>query len=289
MRENHLTSLLAHRGAAFLRAEERARGIEREARVSCVLTVPCVLWYDMLRSVTILPRQSTAPSSLLYKDRNTVYCLFYRINAHSTFNTGYVAPSYPFQFLGISMGSSSSCTASRFHLTAQDIVKGCGAAGQLKHLHILVTGASSGIAIETGRVLASNEAKVYMMGRSEGKLNEVIQDLNQQLQQQGSAGSVQGVICDLNSLASIKRFAESFVNNNAPLNILVLNAGIINYNFAQTVYGLEQAMGVNHIGQAYLTQLLLPKLQASAPSRRRRRAGALLPAINSPGRALLNP
>ena len=234
----------------------------------------------MVRSVTILPRQSTAPSSLLYKDRNTVRRLFYRINAHSTFNTGYVAPSYPFQFLGISMGSSSSCTASRFHLTAQDIVKGCGAAGQLKHLHILVTGASSGIGIETGRVLASNGAKVYMMGRSEGKLNEVIQDLNQQLQQQGSTGSFQGVICDLNSLASIKRFAESFVRNNAPLNILVLNAGIINYNFAQTVDGLEQAMGVNHIGQAYLTQLLLPKLQASAPSRRRRRAGALLPAIN---------
>ncbi|CAF4814738.1 unnamed protein product, partial [Rotaria sp. Silwood2] len=90
---------------------------------------------------------------------------------------------------------------------------------------------------------------------------------NKELQEKSSNGSVQGVICDLNSLASIKQFAEKFTKENTPLNVLVLNAGICNYNFAQTVDGLEQVMGVNHIGHAYLTQLLMPTLIANAPSR----------------------
>ena len=90
---------------------------------------------------------------------------------------------------------------------------------------------------------------------------------NKELQQKPSGGSVQGVICDLNSLASVKQFAEKFVKEKTPLNILILNAGIFNYNFGQTVDGLEQVMGVNHIGHAYLTQLLMPTLLDNAPSR----------------------
>lgn len=77
----------------------------------------------------------------------------------------------------------------------------------------------------------------------------------------------QGVLCDLNSLASVKRFAQKFVQNNAPLHVLILNAGIFQAKYGQTADGLEQDMGVNHIAHAYLTQLLMPKLIRSAPSR----------------------
>ena len=51
------------------------------------------------------------------------------------------------------------------------------------------------------------------------------------------------------------------------MNALVLNAGLFNWNYAQTVDGLEQVIGVNHIGHAYLTKLLMPVLIANAPSR----------------------
>jgi NAD(P)-dependent dehydrogenase (short-subunit alcohol dehydrogenase family) len=165
------------------------------------------------------------------------------------------------------MGSSDSRSVSRFHMTAQDIVDECGENSKAKQLQILVTGATSGIGIETGRVLALAGAKVYLMGRSETKLQEVIENINKDLQQKPSGGSVQGVLCDLNSLASIKQFAEKFIKEKTPLNILILNAGIFNFNFAQTVDGLEQVMGVNHIGHAYLTQLLMPILIDNAPSR----------------------
>jgi NAD(P)-dependent dehydrogenase (short-subunit alcohol dehydrogenase family) len=61
----------------------------------------------------------------------------------------------------------------------------------------------------------------------------------------------------LNSLASIKQFAQKFTRENQSLNLLILNAGLMNYNYPKTVDGLEQVIGVNHIGHAYLTKLLM--------------------------------
>lgn len=165
------------------------------------------------------------------------------------------------------MGANSSCSPDRRNLTAEDIVKECGEDSNVKRLHILVTGATSGIGIETARVLALAGAKVYLMGRSETKLQAVIDNINKELREKSSTGSTEGVVCDLDSLASIKQFAEKFTQNQSPLNILILNAGVFNPSFAKTVDGLEQDMGINHIGHAYLTQLLMPTLIANAPSR----------------------
>jgi short-subunit dehydrogenase len=123
------------------------------------------------------------------------------------------------------MGSGSSRPVSRFHLTAQDVVSECVKDGTINNLSILVTGASSGIGIETSRVLAYNGAKVFMMERDKTKLQEVVNNINQELnqQQQSTDGSIQGVICDLNSLASVKQFAQEFIQENAFLNILILS------------------------------------------------------------------
>jgi NAD(P)-dependent dehydrogenase (short-subunit alcohol dehydrogenase family) len=165
------------------------------------------------------------------------------------------------------MGSDASRPVARRDMTAQEIVNECGEDSKVKTAHILVTGATSGIGIETGRILALAGAKVYLMGRSETKLQEVMENIKKDLHQKSSTGSVEGVICDLNSLASVKQFAEKFTREKTPLNILILNAGITNFNFTQTVDGLEQVIGVNHIGHAYLTQLLMPTLIDNAPSR----------------------
>jgi NAD(P)-dependent dehydrogenase (short-subunit alcohol dehydrogenase family) len=156
---------------------------------------------------------------------------------------------------------------SRFHLTAEDIINECSQGSRITQKHILVTGATSGIGLETGRALACAGANVYLMGRDKAKLQGVLQDINNELQEKRSTGSIQSVICDLNSLASVKQCAKQLIKENIPLNLLILNAGLVNYNYAQTVDGLEQVMGVNHIAHAYLTQLLMPLLIANAPSR----------------------
>ncbi|CAF2507552.1 unnamed protein product [Rotaria sp. Silwood2] len=166
------------------------------------------------------------------------------------------------------MGTGNSRSNSRFYLTTQDIINECGLGNQMANLHVLVTGATSGIGLETGRALACAGANVYLMGRNEEKLQGVLQNINNELQQrQQSIGYVQGLICDLNSLVSVKQCAEKFISENKPLNVLILNAGMVNFSYARTIDGLEQLIGVNHIAQAYLTQLLMPTLIANAPSR----------------------
>jgi NAD(P)-dependent dehydrogenase (short-subunit alcohol dehydrogenase family) len=165
------------------------------------------------------------------------------------------------------MGAAGSVSKSRYHLTTEDIIKESGPDINLAQKYILVTGATNGLGLETSRALACAGAKVYLMGRDEAKLQGVMTNINNELQQKRPTGSVQSVVCDLNSLASIKQFAQKFTREKQPLNLLILNAGLMNFNHDKTVDGLEQMIGVNHIGHAYLTQLLMPILIANAPSR----------------------
>lgn len=67
---------------------------------------------------------------------------------------------------------------------------------------------------------------------------------------------------DLNSLASVKAFAEDFLKTESRLDFLVCNAGIMALpNLEFTDAGFEKQIGVNHFGHAYLTRLLLPKMK----------------------------
>ena len=69
---------------------------------------------------------------------------------------------------------------------------------------------------------------------------------------------------DLNSLASIKEFADDFNNTESRLDYLVLNAGIMAPSYAEyTDAGFERQMGVNYFGHVYLTRLVLPKMQST--------------------------
>jgi NAD(P)-dependent dehydrogenase (short-subunit alcohol dehydrogenase family) len=104
------------------------------------------------------------------------------------------------------MGAAGSVSKARYHLTIGDIINECVRGSDTAHKHILVTGATSGIRFETARALACAGAEVYLMGRDEAKLQAVLQNINNELQQKRSGGSVQGVVCDLDSLTSIKQF-----------------------------------------------------------------------------------
>lgn len=76
---------------------------------------------------------------------------------------------------------------------------------------------------------------------------------------------------DLSSLDSVSEFAKEFKALDIPLNILVLNAGIMKSPGAdfvgQNMTYSEAHIGVNHIAHSHLTHLLLDQLKASAPSR----------------------
>ena len=85
------------------------------------------------------------------------------------------------------------------------------------------------------------------------------------------AGKLAIMPLDLNSLASIRLFAEKVVENEERVDILINNAGIWPHstNRNETEDGIEQTIGVNHFGSFLLTNLLLEKLASSPelPSR----------------------
>ena len=54
---------------------------------------------------------------------------------------------------------------------------------------------------------------------------------------------------------------------NLPLHVLINNAGVMAPPFTKTVEGFELQFGTNVLGHALLTNLLMPKLKESTPSR----------------------
>jgi len=132
-------------------------------------------------------------------------------------------------------------------------------------MNIIVTGANTGIGYETvNSLLTLNpENKVFLACRDEAKTNVAIEKLKQQ---HPNSTTVEFLKLDLADLSSVQASAQAFLSKNIPLHILILNAGLLGANH-KTVQGYEGMFGVNHLGHFLFTQLLLPVLKSSQPSR----------------------
>lgn len=145
------------------------------------------------------------------------------------------------------------------HSTAAEVIAGHDLTGKTA----LVTGASSGIGIETARALLSAHAEVILAVRDAEKGERVAQQLRSATNNdQASVLSV-----DLGSLASVRQAAEQFRARWSKLDLLINNAGIMAAPQGYTPEGFELQFGTNHLGHYLLTLLLLPALQAAAPVR----------------------
>ena len=74
-------------------------------------------------------------------------------------------------------------------------------------------------------------------------------------------------MADLASLAQVRRLAADLASKLERIDVLVNNAGAIHTTRKVTVDGLEMTFAVNHLAPFLLTNLLLPRLAASAPAR----------------------
>ncbi len=126
----------------------------------------------------------------------------------------------------------------------------------------LVTGANTGIGRVTARELARQGAHVFIACRSAERAQPALAEIRAV----GSAGKVDLLMLDLGDLDSIRRCAASFLALGMPLHLLINNAGLAGGR-GLSPSGFELAFGVNHIGPFLLTQLLLERIKASAPSR----------------------
>jgi NAD(P)-dependent dehydrogenase (short-subunit alcohol dehydrogenase family) len=73
----------------------------------------------------------------------------------------------------------------------------------------------------------------------------------------------QNMLLDLSSFESIRRFAHAFRAKKLPLDVLILNAGVMHTEFSTTTEGFETHFGVNYLGHFLLVKLLMPVLLKS--------------------------
>jgi NAD(P)-dependent dehydrogenase (short-subunit alcohol dehydrogenase family) len=127
----------------------------------------------------------------------------------------------------------------------------------------LITGATSGIGKATAMALARMGATVVVGARDEAKAAQTIAKIRQQFPQ----AKAEALIGDLASLAQVRRMAGEFTQRFGQLDVLINNAGIQPMERRLTEDGLEATFQVNYLAHFLLTQLLLPLLRQSAPSR----------------------
>lgn len=139
----------------------------------------------------------------------------------------------------------------------------CKSSRHLVGKTVIVTGANAGIGYETAKDLAERGARVILACRSETR------GLAARDQITAATGNtdVHYQNLDLASLKSVRSFADNILKSERRLDVLVNNAGCYASNFEKTEDGLLVDMQSNHFGPFLLTNLLLPLLKSSAPSR----------------------
>ena len=127
----------------------------------------------------------------------------------------------------------------------------------------IVTGANSGIGKATAFTLAKKGATVVMIFRSQERGAAAQIDI---ISQTGNH-NVDLMIADLSSQQDIRDLAREFKSRYTRLDVLINNAGGMFSQRRISVDGFEYTFALNHLAYFLLTNLLLDRLQSSAPSR----------------------
>ncbi|KAI8374402.1 uncharacterized protein BYT42DRAFT_547448 [Radiomyces spectabilis] len=127
----------------------------------------------------------------------------------------------------------------------------------------IVTGANAGIGKATAMDLAKRHATVIIACRDSKKSHQALAEI----QKVSKNTQVFLEPLDLSDLASVRAFVDRFLARGLPLHILINNAAVLVPERKSTKDGFEMQFGTNHLGHFLLTELLLPTLEKSAPSR----------------------
>lgn len=121
---------------------------------------------------------------------------------------------------------------------------------------VMVTGASSGLGLAAAIDLAGCGARVHMVCRNRERGEQALAEV-----ESAAPGSGPGLhLCDLSLAGEIREFAAGFLGSNAPLDVLINNAGVMPPERQHTKEGIELTFATNLVGPYLLTELLRPRL-----------------------------
>lgn len=143
------------------------------------------------------------------------------------------------------------------HSTADEVSEGIDLTGR----RALVTGAASGIGVETARTLARRGAEVTLAARRLDAADRAAEEIR------ATTGNMKVLtaVLELTDRRSVADFAEAWTG---PLHLLVNNAGVMRIpELTRDAGGHEMQFATNHLGHFDLTVRLHPALAAAGGAR----------------------
>ena len=134
--------------------------------------------------------------------------------------------------------------------------------GRMTGKTVVITGANSGIGKETALALGRMGARVVLVCRNQDRGNKALAELSSSV-----PGNFELLLADLGSLREVENLAQKIQTQYPKIDVLLHNAGVFYQDHKLSPDGIEMTLAVNHVGVFHLTNLLLGKLNESAPSR----------------------
>ncbi|KAL9375372.1 hypothetical protein Peur_032251 [Populus x canadensis] len=128
------------------------------------------------------------------------------------------------------------------------------------HLTAIITGATSGIGVETARALAKKGMRIVIPARDLTKAAGV----KEVIQKESPNAEIIIFETDMSSFVSVKRFCSGFLALGLPLNILINNAGVYSQKLEFSEDKIEMTFATNYLGHYLMTELLLEKMIETA-------------------------
>jgi NAD(P)-dependent dehydrogenase (short-subunit alcohol dehydrogenase family) len=152
---------------------------------------------------------------------------------------------------------SNLTTPFGFDSTADDVIRGVDLEGK----RAVVTGATSGLGVETARALAAAGAEVLLGVRRLDAGQKVAEELRRITGNE----AIDAAPLDLSDLASVSTFAQAW---NGPLHILVNNAGVMALpELQRSALGCEMQFASNFLGHFLLVVQLQEALASAGGAR----------------------
>ena len=128
---------------------------------------------------------------------------------------------------------------------------------------VVITGATSGIGLETALGVAARGGRLVLVGRDR-RLGEAAQAA---IRRQTPGCEMQIHYADLSRRDDVQRLGGELLAALPRIDVLINNAGAIFRGREVTTDGLERTFALNHMAYFLLTHLLRERLIASAPAR----------------------
>ncbi len=139
--------------------------------------------------------------------------------------------------------------------------------GPLVDRHVLITGGSVGIGLETARICVRKGATVFILARKQDELDAAVRDIRAEPPQRDiPTGSVHAYVCDITDPEAIAVTVKNILGEHGHVDVLVNNAGRsirrATINATDRSHDYHRTMAVNYFGAVDMVLALLPHMTA---------------------------